>query len=140
MGNIKKYIIKTNGSVNSKYGMSVFIISLDGRYIGKTNIIDFNNALLLSKDLNEFLKKEKTRLNKNNCVYQYGLVINKRERKQGWGTKLKKECHKIIKYLGYSYVINIVGIINFGSQKIMNNLGYIKIKSNGKKDLLCKKL
>lgn len=137
---VQNYKIETHGDIDSLYGMNVCIMSLDGEHIGETKIIDFTNGLILSPNLTNFTKDNDTIFDQSNCVYQHGLNINQTHQRQGYGEKLKKECHNIIKNLGIKYVTNIVSIDNIGSQKLMNKLGYQKLKSNGEKDLLYLKI
>ena len=39
---VKDYEIVTYGDINSSYGMKVCIKSIDGKHIGETKIIDFD--------------------------------------------------------------------------------------------------
>jgi len=133
---IKDYEIVTYGDINSPYGMKVCIKSIDGNHIGETKIIDFENGLSLSPNLTNFIETNNDLFNQDNCVYQHGLNIDQPYQRQGWGEKLKHECHNIVRDLGYKYATNIVRHDNIGSQKLMNKLGYKKHQSNKERDLL----
>lgn len=133
---IKDYEIVTYGDINSPYGMKVCIKSIDGKEIGETKIIDFENGLSLSPNLTNFIETNNDLFNQDNCVYQHGLNIDQPYQRQGWGEKLKHECHNIVRDLGYKYATNIVRHDNIGSQKLMNKLGYKKHQSNKERDLL----
>ena len=53
---VKDYEIVTYGDINSPNGMKVCIKSMDGKHIGKTSIIDFENGLSLSPNLTSFIE------------------------------------------------------------------------------------
>ena len=133
---VKDYEIVTYGDIKSPNGMIVCIITTDGKHIGETNIIDFENGLSLSPNLTKFMETNNDMFNQDNCVYQYSLNIDQPYQRQGWGEKLKHECHDIIKNLGYTYATNIVRHDNVRSQKLMNKLGYKKHQSNEERDIL----
>ena len=133
---VKDYEIVTYGDINSSNGMKVCIKSIDGKDIGKTTIIDFENGLSLSPNLTKFMETKNDMFNQDNCVYQHSLNIDQPYQRQGWGEKLKHECHNIIKDHGYQYATNIVKHDNIGSQKLMNKLGYKKHQSNKERDML----
>lgn len=134
--NNKEYNIITDGNLNSRNGMRVYIEDSSGNFIGETNIIDFENALNLSPNLTSFMNNKSEPFGMDNSVYQFSLEIGNSYRGQGWGEKLKKECHDIIKNLGYKYVTNIVRCDNHASQGLMKKLGYKKHQSNGERDVL----
>jgi hypothetical protein len=106
-----------------------------GNIILSTNL-DFENGLSLSPNLTNFMKTNNNLFNQDNCVYQHSLNIDQPYQRQGWGEKLKHECHNIIKDHGYQYATNIVKHDNIGSQKLMNKLGYKKHQSNKERDML----
>lgn len=133
---VEDYKIMTFGNINSELGMRVCIKKPDGEHLGKTNIIDFKNALILSPNLTSFIQNKNDLFNQENSVYQYGLEIEEPYRGQGWGEKLKKECHDIIKNFYYNYGLNIVRCDNIASQNLMKKLGYQKHQTNGERDLL----
>ena len=133
---IKDYEIVTYGDINSPYGMKVCIKSIDGKEIGETKIIDFENGLSLSPNLTNFIETNNDLFNQDNCVYQHSLNIDQPYQRQGWGEKLKHECHNMVRDLGYKYATNIVRHDNIGSQKLMNKLGYKKHQSNKESELL----
>jgi|688.fasta_scaffold18301_10 ribosomal protein S18 acetylase RimI-like enzyme len=133
---VEDYEIMTFGDMNSELGMRVCIKKPNGEHIGKTNIIDYENALILSPNLTSFIENKNDLFNQENSVYQYGLEIEEPYRGQGWGEKLKNECHNIIKNCDYSYGLNIVKCDNLASQKLMEKLGYQKHQTNGERDLL----
>lgn len=134
--NVKDYNIITAGDVNSRSGMRVYIEDMDGNHIGETNIIDFENGLKLSPNLTSFMNNKSEPFGMDNAVYQYSLSIKKPYRGQGWGEKLKHECHDIVRNLGYKYATNIVKCDNHASQGLMKKLGYQKHQSNGVRDVL----
>lgn len=134
--NVKDYNIITSGDLNSRNGMSVYIEDLEGNFIGETNIIDFENGLKLSPNLTSFMDNKSEPFGMDNAVYQYSLSIEEPFRGQGWGEKLKHECHNIIRDKGYKYATNIVRCDNHASQGLMKKLGYQKHQSNGERDVL----
>jgi ribosomal protein S18 acetylase RimI-like enzyme len=134
--NVKDYNIITSGELNSRYGMQVFIEDLNGNLIGETNIVDFDNGLKLSPNLTTFMNNKSEPFGMDNAVYQYSLSVEEPYRGQGWGEKLKCECHDIIKNLGYKYATNIVRCDNKASQGLMKKLGYKLHQSNGERDVL----
>lgn len=134
--NILDYDVRTYGDINSENGMKVSIITTDGSYIGETNIIDFKNGLSLSPNLTEFMNNHSEPFGMDNTVYQFSLFIDENYRGQGWGEKLKKECHNIIKDHGYKYITNIVKCNNNSSQGLMKKLGYKTHQTNGQRDVL----
>jgi ribosomal protein S18 acetylase RimI-like enzyme len=134
--NVKDYNIVTAGDLNSKYGMRVYIENLNGDLIGETNIIDFENGLKLSPNLTSFMDNKSEPFGMGDTVYQYSLSVEEPFRGQGWGEKLKQECHDIVRNLGYKYVTNIVRCDNHASQGLMKKLGYQKHQSNGERDVL----
>lgn len=134
--NVKDYNIITSGDLNSRSGMRVYIEDTDGNYIGETSIIDFENGLNLSPNLTSFMDNKSEPFGMDNTVYQYSLSIEEPYRGQGWGQKLKHECHEIIRNLGYKYATNIVKCDNHASQGLMKKLGYKKHQTNGVRDVL----
>ena len=134
--NVKDYNIITAGDLNSSSGMRVYIEDMNGNFIGETNIIDFENGLRLSPNLTSFMDNKSEPFGMDNAVYQHSLSIEEPYRGQGWGKKLKQECHDIIKNLGYKYATNIVKCDNDVSQCLMGKLGYQKHQTNGVRDLL----
>jgi ribosomal protein S18 acetylase RimI-like enzyme len=133
---IEEYVIDAQGEIHSPKGMTVFINTTNGDNIGYTNIIGFQHALDLSRDLKTFLENEETIFNNDNSVYQYGLFVNDNFRRQGWGDKLKNECDNIVKNNGFKYITNIVSCENEASQGLMGKRGYNKYKTNNIKDLM----
>ena len=133
--NVKDYNIITAGDLNSSGGMRVYIEDIDGKFIGETNIIDFENGLRLSPNLTSFMDNKSEPFGMDNAVYQYSLSIEEPYRGQGWGEKLKHECHDIVRNLGYKYATNIVKCDNHVSQGLMKKLGYKKHQSNGVRDV-----
>ena len=101
---VEEYNIQMSGEIHSPEGMRVFINTTNGDNIGYTNIIGFQHALDLSRDLKTFLENEETIFNNDNSVYQYGLFVNDNFRRQGWGDKLKNECDNIVKNNGFKYI------------------------------------
>ena len=134
--NVKDYNIITDGDLNSRGGVRVYIEDMGGNYIGETNIIDFENGLKLSPNLTSFMDNKSEPFGMDNSVYQYSLSIEEHYRGQGWGEKLKHECHDIVRNLGYKYATNIVKCDNHVSQGLMKKLGYKKHQSNGVRDVL----
>ena len=134
--NVKDYNIITAGDLNSSGGMRVYIEDIDGKFICETNIIDFENGLRLSPNLTTFMDNKSEPFGMDNAVYQYSLSIEEPYRGQGWGEKLKHECHDIVRNLGYKYATNIVKCDNHPSQGLMKKLGYKKHQSNGVRDVL----
>lgn len=134
--NILDYDVITLGEINSESGMKVTIIKTDGTYIGETSIIDFKNGLSLSPNLRDFMNNYSNPFGMNDTVYQFSLLIDEPYRGQGWGEKLKKECHNIIKDHGYKFITNIVKCDNKSSQGLMKKLGYKKHQTNGIRDVL----
>lgn len=133
---VKDYNVLTSGKINSRNGMLVFIENLNGDFIGETNIIDFENGLKLSPNLTSFMKNKSEPFGMGDTVYQYSLSVEEPFRGQGWGEKLKHECHDIVRNLGYKYATNIVRCDNHASQGLMKKLGYQKHQSNGERDVL----
>ena len=134
--NVKDYNIITAGDLNSSSGMWVYIEDMNGNFIGETNIIDFENGLRLSPNLTSFMDNKSEPFGMDNAVYQYSLSIEEPYRGQGWGEKLKHECHDIVRNLGYNYATNIVKCDNHASQGLMKKLGYQTHQSNGVRDVL----
>jgi len=132
----QNYTIDTNGDIHSENGMKVIIMSPDNEYVGETNIIGFKHALDKSRDLKTFLENQNDLFNQENTVYQYGLKVDDRFRRQGWGEKLKNECNKIVMDNGFKYITNIVSKENNASQGLMNKMGYKVHQSNDIKNLL----
>ena len=134
--NVKDYNIVPVGNLNSKHGMRVYIEDLNGNLIGETNIIDFENGLKLSPNLTTFMDNKSEPFGMDNTVYQYSLSVEEPFRGQGWGEKLKQDCHDIVRNLGYKYATNIVRCDNHASQGLMKKLGYQTHQSNGERDVL----
>ena len=72
---LKDYEIVTYGDIKSPNGMIVCIITTDGKHIGETNIIDFENGLSLSPNLTKFMETNNDMFNQDNCVYQYAALF-----------------------------------------------------------------
>ena len=68
-------------------------------------------------------------------VYLHSIVVESPFRKQGFGTKLVKECENIARNSGYKYITATVKKNNTPSQSMFNKLGYSKYNSNDRKDL-----
>jgi GNAT superfamily N-acetyltransferase len=136
MENVLNYKIQTYGDIHSEDGMRVCILTPKDEYIGETNIIGFQHALDKSRDLKTFLENQNDLFNQENCVYQYGLKVDDKYRRQGWGDKLKGESDNIVRDNGFKYITNIVSCSNDASQGLMKKRGYQKHQTNGIKDLL----
>ena len=119
MENVLDFKIQTHGDIHSVDGMRVCILTPKDEYIGETNIIGFQHALDKSRDLKTFMEKQNDLFNKDNSVYQYGLKVDDKFRRQGWGEKLKGECDNIVKGNGFKYITNIVSCSNEASQGLM---------------------
>lgn len=130
------YNIKTFGDIHSTEGMRVCILTPKDEYIGETNIIGFKHAVDLSRDLKTFLDNKNDLFNQENSVYQYGLKVDEKFRRQGWGDKLKHECDNIVRNNGFKFITNIVSCSNEASQGLMKKRGYQTHQTNGIKDLL----
>jgi ribosomal protein S18 acetylase RimI-like enzyme len=116
--------------------MRVCILTPQDEYIGETNIIGFQHGLDLSRDLKTFLDNKNDLFNQENSIYQYGLKVDEKFRRQGWGNKLKQECDNIVKNNGFKYITNIISCSNDASQGLMKKRGYQKHQTNDIKDLL----
>ncbi len=136
MENVLDYKIQTDGDIHSLNGMKVRILTPSDDYIGETNIIGFQHALDKSRDLKTFLENQNDLFSQENSVYQYGLKVDDKYRRQGWGDKLKGECDNIVRDNGFKYITNIVSCSNDASQGLMKKRGYQKYQTNGIKDLL----
>ncbi len=130
------YKIQTHGEIHSPDGMRVCILTHNDEYIGETNIIGFQHALDKSRDLKTFLDNQNDLFNQDNSIYQYGLKVDEKFRRQGWGDKLKSECDNIVRNNGFKYITNIVSCSNEASQGLMKKRGYQTHQTNGIKDLL----
>ena len=134
--NVLDYVIQKDGDIHSPDGMRVCIMTPSNDYIGETNIIGFQHALDKSRDLKTFLENQNDLFNQENSIYQYGLKVDEKFRRQGWGEKLKNECYNIVRDYGFKYITNIVSCSNDASQGLMKKRGYQKHQTNGIKDLL----
>ena len=134
--NVLDYVIQKDGDIHSPDGMRVCIMTPSNDYIGETNIIGFQHALDKSRDLKTFLENQNDLFNQENSIYQYGLKVDEKFRRQGWGEKLKNECDNIVRDNGFKYITNIVSCSNDASQGLMKKRGYQKHQTNGIKDLL----
>jgi hypothetical protein len=73
--------------------MHFYIEDLDGNLIGETNIVDFDNGLKLSPNLTTFMDNKSEPFGMNNPVSGIVFLLKNRTRGQGWGEKLKCQCH-----------------------------------------------
>ena len=131
----RDYIIQRIGNIQSYDGLCIMILNLNDSFIGETNMTSLNYGKERSDSYLKLLGDKPKFFNNENTVYQFGLKVFEDYQKQGWGEKLKLECHKIAWESGYSYITNIVRIDNVGSQKLMNKLEYKRLRGDDIRDL-----
>jgi ribosomal protein S18 acetylase RimI-like enzyme len=131
----RDYIIQCIGDIQSHDGLCIMILNLNDSFIGETNMTSLKYGKERSDSYLKLLGDKPKFFNNENTVYQFGLKVFEDYQKQGWGEKLKLECHKIAWESGYSYITNIVRRDNVGSQKLMNKLEYKRLRGDDIRDL-----
>jgi len=133
--NSDPYKIRVVSNIESDRGFCIYFLTENNNMIGVVTLTDLGKAL--SND--EFEPDVRT-LHENydslqNTVYMHSIIVEPPFRKQGFGTKLVKECENVARNSGYKYITLSVKKNNLPSQTMVNKLGYKKHNSNDKKDL-----
>jgi len=116
--NTNPYKIRVISEIETDRGYCVYYLTESNDVIGVVTLTD----------LNKVLENKET-------AYLHSIVVESPFRKQGFGTKLVKECENIARNSGYKYITATVKKNNIPSQTMFNKLGYTKYNSNDKKDL-----
>jgi ribosomal protein S18 acetylase RimI-like enzyme len=133
--NSDPYKIRVISEIETDRGYCVYYLTENNDVIGVVTLTDLNKALE-NKEFNEDVKFLHENYDKSkNTAYLHSIVVESAFRKQGFGTKLVKECENIARNSGYKYITATVKKNNIPSQTMFNKLGYTKYNSNDKKDL-----
>jgi ribosomal protein S18 acetylase RimI-like enzyme len=133
--NSDPYKIRVVSNIESDRGFCVYNLTENNDVIGVVTLTDLNKVLS-NNEFNEDIKVlHENYDNSKDTVYIHSIVVESPFRKQGFGTKLIKECETIARNSGYKYITAIVKKNNIPSQTMLDKLGYNKYNSNDKKDL-----
>ena len=133
--NSDPYKIRVVSNLESDRGYCVYYLTENNDVIGVVTLTDLNKALS-NNEFNEDVKiLHENYDNSKDTVYLHSIVVESPFRKQGFGTKLVKECETIARNSGYKYITATVKKNNIPSQTMFDKLGYNKYNSNDKKDL-----
>jgi ribosomal protein S18 acetylase RimI-like enzyme len=133
--NSDPYKIRVVSNIESDRGFCVYYLTENNDVIGVVTLTDLNKVLS-NNEFNEDIKVlHENYDNSKDTVYIHSIVVESPFRKQGFGTKLIKECETIARNSGYKYITAIVKKNNIPSQTMLDKLGYNKYNSNDKKDL-----
>ena len=133
--NSDPYKIRVVSNIESDRGFCVYYLTENNDVIGVVTLTDLNKVLS-NNEFNEDIKVlHENYDNSKDTVYIHSIVVESPFRKQGFGTKLIKECETIARNSGYKYITAIVKKNNIPSQTMFDKLGYNKYNSNDKKDL-----
>ena len=133
--NSDPYKIRVVSNLESDRGFCVYYLTENNDVIGVVTLTDLNKVLS-NNEFNEDIKVlHENYDNSKDTVYIHSIVVESPFRKQGFGTKLIKECETIARNSGYKYITAIVKKNNIPSQTMFDKLGYNKYNSNDKKDL-----
>lgn len=133
--NSDPYKIRVVSNLESDRGFCVYYLTENNDVIGVVTLTDLNKALS-NNEFNEDVKiLHENYDNSKDTVYLHSIVVESPFRKQGFGTKLVKECETIARNSGYKYITATVKKNNIPSQTMFNKLGYKRHKSNDIKDL-----
>ena len=133
--NSDPYKIRVVSNLESDRGFCVYYLTENNDVIGVVTLTDLNKVLS-NNEFNEDIKVlHENYDNSKDTVYIHSIVVESPFRKQGFGTKLIKECETIARNSGYKYITAIVKKNNIPSQTMLDKLGYNKYNSNDKKDL-----
>jgi len=117
-----EFSVDVYGNINSPYGMEVFLKNNKNSKVAKTNIIDFNNGLVLSKSLNGFMGNNKGNFSKD--VYFFGADVNEDYKRMGLGTRLMNECKTLSEIENFRNAYTIINKNNDASNGMVSKLGY----------------
>ena len=133
--NSDPYKIMVVSNLEIDRGFCVYYLTENNDVIGVVTLTDLNKALS-NNEFNEDVKiLHENYDNSKDTVYLHSIVVESPFRKQGFGTKLVKECETIARNSGYKYITATVKKNNIPSQTMFNKLGYKRHKSNDIKDL-----
>ena len=133
--NSDPYKIRVVSNLESDRGFCVYYLTENNDVIGVVTLTDLNKVLS-NNEFNEDIKVlHENYDNSKDTVYIHSIVVESPFRKQGFGTKLVKECETIARNSGYKYITATVKKNNIPSQTMLDKLGYNKYNSNDKKDL-----
>jgi ribosomal protein S18 acetylase RimI-like enzyme len=133
--NSDPYKIRVVSNIESDRGFCVYYLTENNNVIGVVTLTDLNKVLS-NDEFNEDIKFLHENYDKSkDTVYLHSIVVETPFRKQGYGTKLIKECENIARNSGYKNISAAVKKNNVASQNMFNKLGYKKYNSNDKKDL-----
>lgn len=136
INNIKIYV---SGNINISPGVHISLKDNNSE-IGYSNLLNFYDSHDLDFDLPEMLKLNMGEFNNKNCVYLFDLKVLENYRGKGLSKILMEKCHELSQDIGVDYVILITNCNNQVAQNLYKNLGYNLHVSDGKNDLLYKKL
>lgn len=134
--NTDPYKIRVMSKIESDRGYCIYYLTENNDVIGVVTLTDITKVL----NNNEFNDADIKFLRENchnlkDTAYMHSLVVESPFRKQGFGSKLTKECENVAINSGYKHITILVKKNNIASQTLVNKLGYKKYKSNDKKDL-----
>jgi ribosomal protein S18 acetylase RimI-like enzyme len=133
--NSDPYRVRVVSNIESDRGFCVYYISENNNIIGVVTLTDLGKVLSNNEFENDVRSLHENYDSTKNTVYLHSIVVEGPFRKQGYGTKLVKECENIARNSGYKNISAVVKKNNTSSQNMFNKLGYKKYNSNDKKDL-----
>lgn len=134
--NNEPYKIRVVSDISTERGFCVYFLNETNSVIGVVTLTDLNNVLTNSEFEKDVISLHENYTNKDNTVYLHSIVVEEPFRRQGYGTKLVKECENVARNSGYGKISAIVKKNNTPSQTMFKKLGYGVQDSNDKKDLL----
>lgn len=133
--NTDPYKIRVVSDINTERGFCVYFLNETNNIIGVVTLTDLNNVLSNNEFGTDVISLHENYSNKDKTVYMHSLVVESPFRRQGYGTKLVKECENVARNSGYSKISAIVKKNNTPSHSMFKKLGYGIQESNDKKDL-----
>ena len=133
--NSEIYKISVISDINTDRGFCVYYLTENNNVIGVVNLTNLNNVLLDETFENDVRSLHENYDQKETTAYLHSIIVEEPYRRQGYGSKLIKECENVARNSGYTKISAIVKKNNLPSQKMFKNLGYNIKESNTKKEL-----
>lgn len=133
--NMDPYKIRVVSDINTERGFCVYFLNETNSVIGVVTLTDLNNVLSNNEFGTDVISLHENYDNKDKTVYMHSLVVEDPFKRQGYGTKLVKECENVARNSGYTKISAIVKKNNIPSHSMFKKLGYGIQESNEKKDL-----
>ena len=131
------YNIGKGGDINTKEGLTIYIY--DKEKIGHIKLYNFEFLPYLKESIYDIIP-ENSDFNYQNCLLFFNLEVNKKYRRQGYGTILMNEVEKHSKKIKINYILGHKDFSNDVAEIFWSKLNYQKLGSDDKIEVFYKKV